>query len=137
MKGTISKAQEISIVHTESGMPTLKIIVENDRDFYLSPFRGYSFQVSGTLSGSCDYGSSEVIGLANVVKAFSDYQKPKSNLSIYAQNSDPTMIIFRSLINDALRKASIIVPIKVGDKFRQDIIDEFINEVIDWLHKLM
>lgn len=137
MKGTTSKAQEIEVMMTRGGMPVLKIVVEDNKDFYLSPFRGYSFQVSGSLEGSGDYGSSEVIGLANVIMAFDNYQKPKSNLSIYAQNSDPTMIIFRSLINDALRKASIIVPIKVGDKFRNDIIDEFINDVIDWLHKLM
>lgn len=44
----------------KTGIPTLEIICE-DRSFYLTPFRGYSFQVSGTKDGDGDYGSSPVV----------------------------------------------------------------------------
>lgn len=41
-------------------IPTLEIIC-GDRSFYLQPFRAYRFQVSGSATGSGDYGSSPVI----------------------------------------------------------------------------
>ena len=44
----------------KTGIPTLEIICE-DRSFYLTPFRGYRFQVSGTKDGDGDYGSSPVV----------------------------------------------------------------------------
>ena len=43
-----------------TGIPTLEIKVGDD-SFYLTPFRGYRFQVSGTKDGDGDYGSSPVI----------------------------------------------------------------------------
>lgn len=43
-----------------SGIPTLEIKC-GDRSFYLTPFRGYRFQVSGSIDGDGDYGSSPVI----------------------------------------------------------------------------
>lgn len=43
-----------------SGIPTLEIKCE-DRSYYLTPFRGYRFQVSGSTDGDGDYGSSPVI----------------------------------------------------------------------------
>ena len=43
-----------------SGIPTLELKVE-DRSYYLTPFRGYRFQVSGSRDGDGDYGSSPVI----------------------------------------------------------------------------
>ena len=43
-----------------TGIPTLEIKVE-DRSYYLTPFRGYRFQVSGSKDGDGDYGSSPVV----------------------------------------------------------------------------
>ena len=43
-----------------SGIPTLEIKC-GDRSYYLTPFRGYRFQVSGSTDGDGDYGSSPVI----------------------------------------------------------------------------
>lgn len=43
-----------------TGIPTLEIKCE-DRSYYLTPFRGYRFQVSGSRDGVGDYGSSPVI----------------------------------------------------------------------------
>lgn len=51
-------------------MPVLEIIITFDLDGeteevtnYLSPFRGYAFQVSTELTGGADLGSTEVVGL--------------------------------------------------------------------------
>lgn len=43
-----------------SGIPTLEIKCGN-RSYFLTPFRGYRFQVSGSRDGDGDYGSSPVI----------------------------------------------------------------------------
>ena len=43
-----------------SGIPTLEIKC-GDRSYYLTPFRGYRFQVSGSRDGDGDYGSSPVV----------------------------------------------------------------------------
>ena len=43
-----------------SGIPTLEIKC-GDRSYFLTPFRGYRFQVSGTKDGEGDYGSSPVV----------------------------------------------------------------------------
>lgn len=43
-----------------TGIPTLEIKC-GDRSFYLTPFRGYRFQVSGSTDGDGDYGSSPVV----------------------------------------------------------------------------
>lgn len=51
----------------ESGMPTLEILNDIDnKKYYIHPFMGYKFQVSGTAEGGGDYGSTEVVGLANI-----------------------------------------------------------------------
>lgn len=43
-----------------SGIPTLEIVAGN-RSYFLTPFRGYRFQVSGSRDGDGDYGSSPVV----------------------------------------------------------------------------
>lgn len=43
-----------------TGIPTLEIKC-GERSYYLTPFRGYRFQVSGSRDGDGDYGSSPVI----------------------------------------------------------------------------
>ena len=44
-----------------SGIPTLEIKVDGDRSYYLTPFRAYRLQVSGSKDGDGDYGSSPVL----------------------------------------------------------------------------
>ena len=51
----------------ENFMPVLEIKVNDKVVGYLSPVRGYRFQVSGTFDGEGDYGSSEVVGLKNAI----------------------------------------------------------------------
>ena len=56
---------------------------------YLHPFRGYRFQVSGSVEGDGDHGASEVLGLANIVTgSFSGRATAKNpDLSIWSSNS--------------------------------------------------
>lgn len=50
------------IAFTESGMPTLSVPMSERKSGigYLTPFRCYRFQVSGTFNGDGDYGSTIV-----------------------------------------------------------------------------
>ena len=51
------------ITFTENGMPILCVEANRDgenRIGYLTPFRGYRFQVSGTIDGKWDLGASDV-----------------------------------------------------------------------------
>lgn len=51
------------------GVPVISLLDDTTKKpiGYLSPFRGYKFQVSRTSDGSCDLGSSRVIGLGNCI----------------------------------------------------------------------
>lgn len=56
---------------TEYALPTIEIQLWNENDehvesYYLSAFRGYSFQVSGDYEGHGDYGSTQVFGLGHI-----------------------------------------------------------------------
>lgn len=53
-------------------IPVLHVVIKDDnneivKEGWLSPFRAYRFQVSGTIEGFGDYGSSEVIGLKHCI----------------------------------------------------------------------
>lgn len=57
-----------TIALSESGFPTIEVSftsAEGERRGYLSPFRGYCFQVSWGPEGDGDAGSSTPIGLKN------------------------------------------------------------------------
>lgn len=67
MKRGLMKFGKVEFVN---GMPVLEIIIHFDLDGkteevvnYLSPFRGYAFQVSSEFHGGADLGSTEVVGL--------------------------------------------------------------------------
>lgn len=51
-----------------TGIPTLKI-TDGSHAGYLTPFRGYCFQVSGNKKGDGDYGSSGNIPFAEIYKS--------------------------------------------------------------------
>ena len=53
----------------QSGFPILVFASNGGDKLYLSPFRGYCFQFSGTINGGGDYGSNEVVGLNNILNA--------------------------------------------------------------------
>lgn len=77
------------------------------RHVWLTPFRGYKFQVSATINGEDDLGSTLVVGLGNIIEAMNAYPgNPTSKSSIYASNykmPDITHQIF-----DAMAKSAIM-----------------------------
>lgn len=103
-KFDVSKSLEIVYV---DGMPMMKIPCidmwkdkEVEHNYYLSPFRGYCFQISGNAEGVGDYASTPVVGLGNIIRACRGYEAPGSSLSIYASNfSSLERGIFDSLVN--------------------------------------
>ena len=112
MTRKFNTTKSLEIITSEDGFPQLRIpciIVSDDgereRDFYLSPFRGYRFQISGDENGSGDYASTPVIGLGNVILASRAYHKLPNSSSVYASNfSSLEKGIFDSLINACIDK---------------------------------
>ena len=61
----IRKVVGYELIENET-IPTLKICFDNDGGYYLQPFRKYCFQVSGTIDGDGDYGSSNNLPYENL-----------------------------------------------------------------------
>jgi hypothetical protein len=104
---------------------------------YLQPFRGYKFQVSGTITGQGDLGSCQVFGLGNIVDAYIPV-KGGSNGSKYASNVRKLNkyileLAAKEALHDLARSsygngASVYVKFEEYDRFL-----EFIEKVMDWL----
>ena len=126
---------------TRNGMPLLEVELSNDRKGYLSPFRGYCFQVSGTPDGVGTIGSSPVVGFGNlavlvnsqaVEEAFSTASMPPRD-SLSASNvsaSGYLGVILTAFARQALAQAGVA-------KFRsyedERAFEHFILEVRNWL----
>lgn len=101
-----------STVGDISVMPKMKISVFGDTTNgrihvgYLSPFRGYRFQVSINKNGDGDLGSSEVLGLARIL--FADYAIPDDKADAWGYqtnfNDDTGIMLLQCMANDAIRK---------------------------------
>ena len=79
----------------DANIPTLKLLDEDGNVYgYLMPFRGYRFQVAGNVEGSGDHGSSEVVGLANIVTGKYSGRDTAKNpaLSVWASNSSDLVV---------------------------------------------
>ena len=61
----IRKVVGYELINNET-IPTLKITFDNGGGYYLQPFRKYCFQVSGTIDGDGDYGSSNNLPYENL-----------------------------------------------------------------------
>lgn len=134
---------------TNTGMPVATIEYNNGDKAYLTPFRAYKFQVSRTFEGQCDLGSSQVIGLGNVINGFE-----RSNFTgpAFCSNLDSN-----ETIKELLKGQALIAMVKadrnhegidIGDfekvilsngkeVFVNDTLDEFIEEVYIYLAKLL
>ena len=124
-----------------SEMPQLKIVCGED-EYYLSPFRGYAFQVSNTINGVGSVGCSEVVGLGNIVKACDGYVGTASNSSIYAANVSLTKGYFSALCDVAIAKSGIEIPLFFdgidGELIATgEIINDFVEECISYVRKLV
>jgi len=101
------------IVYTEDKkMPLLEVVGKDDNQVvlfthYLSPFRGYSFQVSRSIGGDHDYASSEVIGLGNIVHMTPQYPEMPNSFSAFASNVSAAFYsraIFKAFATSVLGK---------------------------------
>ena len=100
------------------------------RSGYLSPFRGYKFQVSGTEDGDWDLGSSKVIGLANI-----DYFRKGSGFSPYASNADRYDAIIELFKGQAMLALNEFYGAKITRK-EIKTLDDFCEECVDYINKI-
>jgi hypothetical protein len=128
-----------NIISTGSkNTPSLQILIDNNAiNLYIMPFRGYKFQVT-TEDGTGDYGSSEVLGLGNIVKMCNDYiiNIPEDSYSVWCSNRNIgesyAKGLFRLMIVDALYQFAV----RKNFKFTLSIDDEGkISELIDETYK--
>lgn len=101
----MKKVEIAELILTDEKFPIMKLeVVDNGGEVvktgYLSPFRGYCFQVSGDTEGNGDYGSSGVIGLANVIRGF-NVPRETSKLSIWSSNFSQEKILKILLLGQA------------------------------------
>ena len=61
----IRKIVGYELIENET-IPTLKLAFDNGGGYYLQPFRKYRFQVSGSIDGEGDYGSSNNLPYENL-----------------------------------------------------------------------
>ena len=116
----------VSVVNTE----TNEVVSQG----FLSPFRAYCFQVSGTETGEIDLGASQVIGLKRIMTA--EFASPMS-FAGYQSNVDDEGIRYELLkgqIYIALMKFCAGVEVDVTISWEQNkILRDYINDVMAWL----
>lgn len=119
--------ERVNIGH---GIPVLKLAEGK----FLSPFRGYSFQVSGDEEGHGDRGSSKVLGLGNVIQT--KLVRGQLNSSLYASNLASDELpreIFRLMALDAIFQSNF----RKEDFEYQDwwVFETFIDDCVTWVEK--
>ena len=119
-----------------SKMPQLEIkytIYGDERVLYLSPFRGYSFQVSGSIEGSGSYGASSVVGLGNIVNIKPSAHSPANGYSAFSSNitsAEYGKEFMYGLAVTALYKFAVerkLIPASIGG-WGSNSFDRFIDE---------
>jgi hypothetical protein len=121
----------------KQGIPTMEIVVVNEDSpevrtigGYLTPFRGYRFQVSGDKNGSGDYGSSPVI-------AFFKDCMPTDNKYVWLKGQ--IMLALVQYANNAYgQRISAGNPIRIpffniGEDSSR--MNTFIEESIKWIYR--
>lgn len=112
------------------GIPVLQVTQEDGKIGFLAPFRGYCFQVSGSIDGIRDLGASTVVGLGNLLKTpvlRQPYQR-----SPYACNArTPVFGAFRDMADLALWRWARR---ELSYHFQQQM-EDFIEATIEWLMK--
>ena len=106
------------VVKKDSDMPQMRIDISvpeqvidgyrhkiSERQYYMTPFRNYKFQVSGNEKGNGDYGSCQVVNLHHIIKVLSATSTPNySNVSWGDKNEKGNIIheVMKGLANNAL-----------------------------------
>jgi hypothetical protein len=129
----------------KNGLPVLSVVEEetNKTIGYLTPFRGYRFQISETIKGEGDMASSEVIGFGNIVTVCKNPIKRTSLYnSIYASNSESlTEGILHAFLMECFYRFSAN---RYGmdsyielDYKTQELIHKFLKDTIAYIDKLL
>ena len=146
MTRKFNKEKQLEIIFI-NGMPMMKIPCIDiwaedaedkvrEHDYYLSPFRGYRFQISGDENGSGDYASTPVIGLGNIVLAYNTYKVPNSASSIFASNSSSIAYgIFEAFITSTIDKFESRCDNTFSFKNMYEIIPQFTEECIKYIEE--
>ena len=114
-------------------IPTVVIETLTGRKYFLQPFRGYRFQISGSAKGSGDYGSSTVVGLANVLRLEQHNPPTESRSSIYASNVvDLIDEYFNLLIEQAMHDWGWD---HVRTHYYCSILPAFVKQVRNWVQE--
>ena len=125
-------------------IPHIEVVIKDEEGTrvttgYLSPFRGYCFQVSGDTKGTGDYGASDVLDLRGIRKLESNVRqawlKGQAALAIEGYLSKYYALAPCERAADG-EEFTIIRPNYnpfVGYKEEPDNYSEFINKCDEWL----
>lgn len=132
--------QPVAVIRDkESGFPQVIYVGNNDGYMYLSPFRGYCFQFSGTIDGVSDCGSTEVFGLNNVLDAIYGTNRRKGYQSNISRDKMGKEMLYNmamvamfqaSYTGEGYGTRAIVNPSSIINYAMQ----HFIDAVVAWLH---
>ena len=119
----------------ENDIPTLAISYIG-KTVYLMPFRGYCFQVCGSISGSGDLASTEVVGLRNIL----GLTKPEfagfgQQSNVYCVDVEIFAEMAELAIYKAVRNGYMDLP-NVSDFVLKSALTELAKRTKEWLEAM-
>lgn len=135
--GTELRAYAV-VKDSKSGFPQIVYTDIVGNTVCLSPFRGYSFQVSGNLKGDGAYGATPVVGLNNILDA--EYGTTKgigyqSNIRRDEMGRAVLLMMAEYALrqHEGTRYGRVVVP--TFEMFGEGMMNTFIDLCIEWLQK--
>ena len=110
----IRKVVGYEIIENEN-IPTLKICFDNGGGYYLQPFRKYCFQVSGSITGDGNYGSSSTLPYENLKD-----MNISATTAILSDAAKAAIKDFESRNSDWVVSSSVSIPRRMFAKFVDD-----------------
>ena len=125
---------------TEKGFPVL-VLSNGEKEIFLGPFRLYKFQVSETFEGNWDLGSSQVVGLGNILLPRPNPTERKSTYCSNLSRVETEKYILSLMAKEAVDKAMDCLDSEVsGGLFiphdstgQYKLFREFINSVYTYV----
>ena len=122
-------------MHQTYQIPVIEVLLDGEVAGYLSPFRGYHFQISQTYDGHLDLGSSINTG------------SKLENYFLFSKSD--TFDVFKALATTALHDFcrsykvrekcddEIVIDVNLKSLYgTQDNFNEFIKASVDWIDKI-
>jgi hypothetical protein len=146
--------EEKAKAREDSGAKEIPMLTVMEKDTgkvigYLTPFRGYCFQISKTIDGEDDLASSEVVGFGSIVKKMKS-EIVTTNRSIYASNVYAINGVLRAFLDSCLlafTSRRFTEYKRNGNELEIDsaiysickyelvgVIEDFINDVIKYIN---